>query len=625
MSGIFGLIKPNQPSDIEATLQNMGQSLNHRPWYQVDHQANPRSNIGLGRVGIGIFNPEPQPVTHDDHSVTVVMAGEFYSQDRLQQKLDKTPHAPLPDSHLALQLYQQYGLDFVKQVEGIFSIAIWDKAQHKLYLLNDRFGLKPLYYAQLAETFIFAPEMKGILVEPACNRSLNLTAMAEFIRFQQVIGEKTFFDEIKLMQPASICSIDLRTLAFEQAPYWDWRAIKPLKKTSDKREIFEETERLFKQAVHKRLPSDHRLGMFLSGGLDSRCILAVMPPSDVPIVTVSYGHPDSRDVRIARRIAQAMDTDHHVFEFLDGQWAKEVSEFHMELVEGAHSWIHAHGLSTLPDARELFDINLSGIGAGVITGTFEAPVVSEPPDQEAMLNLLFRHYTQTHSWPGLTEAEAQGLLSETYHSKLNGLAYESLKAEVARFAHADPYLQSFFFNLYNHDRRMILNFIIFNNSHIENRCPFLDYELVDWATTVPVEYKLDKPMHSFILSRTMPKLSHIPRDKDYGLPTTNRFLRTGHSLYHRLKNRLNQGLGSQKRGPYAETLYADYENYLRHELREWAEGILFDSRTLDRAIFRPEAVRSLMDRHISGKELLTLGKISHLITFEMMLRRYFDE
>jgi asparagine synthase (glutamine-hydrolysing) len=117
-------------------------------------------------------------------------------------------------------------------------------------------------------------------------------------------------------------------------------------------------------------------------------------------------------------------------------------------------------------------------------------------------------------------------------------------------------------------------------------------------------------------------MAYIPYDHDEFLPTTNRIVRGVHAVTVKGKYRINRHIA--KIFPERQTLYADYENYLRHELREWAENILFDRQTLGRGLFNPEMLRSLMSRHCSGLEEWTIGKIAPLITYEMMLRRYYD-
>jgi asparagine synthase (glutamine-hydrolysing) len=624
MSGVFGLIKNRErPSDGGELLQTMGRHMAHRPWYQVDSFFDEQAGVGLGRIGIGIFNPEKQPAASEDGSIRLVMSGEFYYQAGLRRELEKkgASFRNTSDAELALRLYQDRGPDFVKAVEGAFVLALWDRSQNQVLVANDRFGLKPLYYTQSDGGFLFAPELKGILADPGFARKLNLTALAEYVRFQQLLGDKTFFEGITLLPPASLLCLDCQTLKFTQSNYWDWRSIRSLEKAPAEREAVEETERLFRQAVNVRLERTARPGILLSGGLDSRTILALANRQYQPLTTITYGHPDCRDVYLAARIARAAGARHTICELRDGNWVKEVAGFHLELTEGAHSWIHAHGLSTLPRVRELMEVNISGCGPGMMSGFFEKPTMIHAPDEDALVSAMFYFYTQQHSWPGLTEAEAQTLYTCEYHDLLRDLALNSLRAELARFDHPDIRLRSLFFHAFNHDRRMILNSIVFNNSHVENRLPFYDYRLIDWAASLPAELKNGKRLHRAILSHIAPALAVIPYDKDYRLPTTNHLVRTAHAAFDRSVGVLQKQFGLGRPRP---TLYADYENYLRGELREWAEAILFDKRTLARGIFRPQALRSLMDRHLAGHEEWTIGKIAPIMTIEMMLRRLYD-
>ncbi len=623
MSGVFGVINKRNNLVVGELLNAMGKEMTHRPWYQVDTFCDEAAGIGLGRIGIGIFNQERQPICSEDLNLTVFLTGEFYRTAELRHDLKAKGHRFRDDSdlELVLRLYREKGKEFIQDLEGAFLVMIWDRSKQEVIIANDRFGMYPLFYAHYGGKFIFAPEMKGILCNPGFDKKLNLAALAEYMRFQQLLGEKTFFEDITLLPPASILRVDYEILQLTRHNYWDWCSIRLLDKGLDVREVAEEGERLFRRAVNIRLERAKRPGVLLSGGLDSRTILAVANPQYRPITTTTYGHRDCRDVYLAARIARVSGTQHHFFELKDGNWVKEVADFHLDLTEGAHSWVHAHGMSTLPQVRELMDVNLSGI-AGPIGGPVLArPSIVYAPDGAALLNNLFLFYNQQHTWPGLTEAEAKNLYTDHYKAMLNGLAYDSFRMELAHFDHLDIRLQGLFFNLTNRDRRLIFNFIIFNNSHFENRCPFYDYQFVNWAICLPVEHKTNKQFHYSLIKRAAPRMSLIPKDKNLQLPTNNRFLWGIHAAYDRVTQILGKQLG------FAHprlTLYADYENYLRRELREWGENILFDKRTLDRGIFNPGFLRSIWARHQSGKELHTIGKIAPIITFEMMMRRFFD-
>jgi len=624
MSGLLGIVDFSRDLDLDPVIDRMGRALLHREWYVTNAHVDALCGVGLGRVGIGIFNAEPQPVFSEDHEVVLLLSGEFYYADDARRDLERKGVClrDASDAELALRLYQARGTDLIYALEGVFVLVVWDRARRRLILANDRLGLRPTYLAQRDGRFFFAPEIKSILASGAIPRTLDLTAVGEYVRYQMLLGDKTFFQGVTLMPPATLLSVDLDARAVSARTYWDWRSIRPIENRLDPRQAAEETERLLRRAINERLKRAARPGVFLSGGLDSRSVVALADRRYHPLTTITFGQRDCRDVHLAARVARAAGTRHHFFELKDGSWVTDVADFHLELTEGAHSWIHAHGLSALPRVRELIDVNLSGYGSGGLTGRFERPEMVYAPDEEAFVTAMFDYYTQRHSWPGLTEVEAQGLYADAYSTMMRGLALRSLRSELARYDHPHPRLRSYFFNLYNHDRRMILNFVIFNNSHIETRAPFADYAVIEWSARLPIEFKINKPLHRAILTRTAPRLALIPWDKNYQLPMTVWPMWAAHAAFNRARNIAHQRL---KIGRARPTLYADYENYLRGELRGWGERILFDPRTLARGLFRPEAVRSLWQRHLSGREEWTIGKLAPLMTLEMMLRRFYDE
>ena len=184
------------------------------------------------------------------------------------------------------------------------------------------------------------------------------------------------------------------------------------------------------------------------------------------------------------------------------------------------------------------------------------------------------------------------------------------------------YVKSEYFYLHNHELRFISNYVTFSRSHVEVRIPFYDYELFDFLHSLPAEYRKNQRIFRPVMQKMLPKLSYIPYERDELLPTTNSLARNSHAVLVKMKRRFNRHI--TKVYPEYHTLYADYENYLRHELRDWAENILYDNRTAERELFDPSYLHTLMNRHISGMEEATIGKIAPLITYEMMLRRFYD-
>ncbi len=244
------------------------------------------------------------------------------------------------------------------------------------------------------------------------------------------------------------------------------------------------------------------------------------------------------------------------------------------------------------------------------------------PDDIGFNSLLFELYNQKYSWPGITYAEERFLYHESFYPRVRGLAFDSFIKELKPFAGL-PYPQRVAaFNLINHFSRHLLYAAVFGRSHIEYRFIYFDLELMSFCYGLPFELGYDRSLQKAIIAREMPALARVPYESDE-LPITNPNQR---QTIARIKKKLKSGFHQYVAPifPPRPTLYADYEEWLRTDLRPWAERILFDERTLGRGIFRPEALRSLMDRHLSGQEQWTIGKIAPIITFEMMLREFYD-
>lgn len=623
MSGVFGVVSVRDNRLLGETLPGMAEAMNHLPWYQVEHRWLEPDCLGIGRVGIGTFNKETQPISSEDEEVHLVMSGEFYYQRdarRALEKVNRETRGPA-DSELALQLYLAVGPDFVHQVEGAFVIAIWDNRSQVLELFNDRFGFKPLYFALGERRFLFAPEIKGIFSDRSFPKKLNYTAAAEFVRFQQVLGNKTFFEGIELLPPSSRLTYDREQDQLRHKRYWDWRDLGDVPFSGDVDEATEEMGRLLCRSVEERLERAARPGFFLTGGLDSRGLVAAAGRRARGLPTLTYGHPESRDMRIAARVARLARTEHHEFPIDDSGWLPGVLALHMALVEGQHTWTNAHAMLVLPRARELFDVSLSGVGGVVLSGFLIPSAMANAPDQQAFVAAMADFYMNRHSWPSLSEYEARQIFSPRAPHDLLGLAFQSLEAELVEYDHPKRELASFFFGMENHDRRLIGSIISYKNSHFENRLPYYDYSLVELSARLPYEWRYRRGMKWRFLQRFAPAFTLIPHDKDLRLPTHSRVLRRLHRLIERNTRAIRRLAGSP---PVNRTLHTDFETDLRGPLRPWAESILLDDRTLSRGIFNPATIRSLLARHMSGKEVHTIGKLAPIMTYELMLRRFLD-
>ena len=346
LSGIFGHVGACGAPGNRAILARMADRLCHQPWHTAETcLADPLAAIG--RTHIGLFNRAPQPVRSADGAVSLWLSGEFYHQQDLRASLVSTgslePGAD--DAELARAVYERDGAAGLTRLEGAFLVAVWDGRTRELVLVNDRFGLYPHFYAHTGGGFIFAPEIDAILCNPAVRRTLNLTTVAEFVRFQQALGDHTWFEDIRLLAPATCLRYQPRADRLEAGTYWDWNRI-GLQPSIGFKDAVDAGLQVFQRAIDAMVEPPLRAGVFLSGGLDGRAIVG-FTPERVPLTTITYGESGCWDVVIGERLARAAGRPHHWLPFDGGAWVREFAPLHVALTSGLHGWTNSHGISVM--------------------------------------------------------------------------------------------------------------------------------------------------------------------------------------------------------------------------------------------------------------------------------------
>jgi asparagine synthase (glutamine-hydrolysing) len=616
MSGVFAIVDPaGRVPDVGGLARRMSALMSHRAWHVTEwSDVDPRTT--LGRLGIGIFNSKAQPLWSPDRGIAVVMAGEAEPVAGDQPAL-----AAWSDPAYILDAYARDGDSFARNLKGAFVVALWHAARRLLLIANDRFGLYPLYISRRPGTFVCAPEMKAVLADPSLTRHLDLTALAEYVRFQHLLGQRTFFQEVELLAPATIVRVDTVTAECSIETYWTPADLR-YRPNVTFTEAVEEAGALLRRAVRRMSGDGLRPGVHLSGGLDSRTILGLVERR--PVASLTFGHAECRDVWYARRIAQAVGSQHHWHPLRDGRWVRDHVDLHLDLTEGFHSWIHAHGISALSEARAMMDVNLTGWDGGTIMGHDDSiePLQTRAVDGNALVTHLFELFTRRYTWPSVSEAEELCLYPEALGREMRGRAFDSFRQQMSRYLAYRGDIRGELFLMYNHCLRLTHPHLVTQRSHFEVRFPFFDYDLVDFLFSLPAELRGHQVLYRAIIQRELPHLARIPNERDELPPTTNPLRRAVPRVVRALRHRLNGGVYPLFRE--RPRLYADYEAYARHELRDWIEDILFDARTRERGLFDPAFVRTLVARHCSGLEKWTIGKIAPLVTYEMMLRRFND-
>lgn len=274
-------------------------------------------NIGLGHRRLSILDLSElghQPMGSEDGTIWIVFNGEIYNFQTVRADLISKGHTFKSecDTEVIICLYQEYGEDCLKYLRGMFAFAIWDQNTSTLFLARDRIGKKPLFYYYDGKTFIFASEIKSILEDPLVRREMNYQAFYDYFKYLYVPDPKTIYKNIYKLEPGycMTCSKE----GIKKREYWDISFAEEHR--GSLADISEELLHILDESVRLRMISDVPLGAFLSGGIDSSGVVALMAKQqDNPVTTCSIGFDSEAydEIEFARMIADKFRTDHHEF------------------------------------------------------------------------------------------------------------------------------------------------------------------------------------------------------------------------------------------------------------------------------------------------------------------------
>jgi asparagine synthase (glutamine-hydrolysing) len=317
MCGICGIIhldleKPLDPAD----LVNMTRTLRHRG--PDDEGFYVEGPVGLGHRRLAIIDLATgrQPLVNEDGTIWIVCNGEIYNYQELRRSLRATGHqfASASDTEVVLHAYEQDGPGCVKQLNGMFALAIWDVGRRRLLLSRDRAGIKPLYYASAPGLFLFASELKALLRHPAIRRQLDLPALHQYLSLDYVPTPRTIFKGIHKLAPGHTLILEPPRECLAIRPYWDMCLKNGENGTKPVAEYVAEFQELFPEVIRQELTADVPVGVLLSGGLDSSAIAAQAVKAasgKVQSFTVAFEDASFDESAYARRVASYLGTEHH--------------------------------------------------------------------------------------------------------------------------------------------------------------------------------------------------------------------------------------------------------------------------------------------------------------------------
>ncbi|MGD2295190.1 MAG: asparagine synthase (glutamine-hydrolyzing) [Candidatus Aminicenantes bacterium] len=631
MCGICGIAHKDRHHNVSSSLvESMCQAIVHRG--PDDQGVFVDKNIGLGarRLSIHDLAGGHQPLANEDLSVWAAHNGEVYNFPDLNRELKDNGHIyrTRTDTETFVHAYEEWGLDLVHRLRGMFATAIWDKRKNSLLLLRDRIGIKPLYYTLLDnQTLVFGSEIKTILVHPQVQRVLEPRALDMFLTLEYIPAPFSIFKNIfKLPAGHSLLYQDGK---IKIQKYWDLEPPAPegtVFQTDDLEPLMDELYSLLKESVRLRLISDVPLGAFLSGGIDSSAIVGLMRELGVsPLKTFSIGFEDKsyNELEHARRIARKFDTEHQ--EFILRPQALELTDkliHHLDEPLGDFSIFPTYLVSKM--AREHVTVILSGDGGDEVFGGYEhyqaqkmagLPLISLsqkmlspflrlfPPSakKKGMWNKLQRFSLGFANDPALrhfrwmmflSDRDKLALYSDDFRKKIGGV--QSLHKRDP-FCSIFPQLtgyDSINGELYLDLKTYLVDDILVKVDRmsmapsLETRVPLIDHKIVEFIFKLPGNLKLHGWKTKWIFKKTMERL--LPEENIY---------------------RSKEGFS------------IPIKFWLRTELKDLMGDYLSAKRISEEGLFNSGYIQNMRDAHLAGRKNFS-HQLWALLVFEIWKETY---
>lgn len=320
--GIYGLERIDQPEEV---IRKMSSSLKHRgPDAAGEYVGN---GVALGHRRLSIIDlteAANQPMKSANGRLVVAFNGEIYNYQQLRNELSDYPFKTNSDTEVVVAALSTWGINAVQRFDGMFAIAAWDEHSRELYLVRDRLGVKPLYYAQTGQSVVFASEIRALMDSGLIERKANRDSIVDFLRYQTVHAPKTIIEDVQMLMPGTFLHVSDN----EQKTYAYWSLTQNARTVyGDVALVQQQVSTLLEDAVKKRLVSDVPFGAFLSGGIDSSIIVGLMARNQTaPVKTfsVTFDEDEFSEAPYARTIAERFGTDHQEIKLTPADFLRDL-------------------------------------------------------------------------------------------------------------------------------------------------------------------------------------------------------------------------------------------------------------------------------------------------------------
>ncbi|MGA3362634.1 MAG: asparagine synthase (glutamine-hydrolyzing) [Solirubrobacteraceae bacterium] len=600
MCGVTGIFNLNGDPVAAVTLRAMTESLVHRGpdaegWF-CD------GPIGLGHRRLAVIDRSPaghQPMGTPDGRYVLSYNGEVYNFQELRLELETlgARFHSRSDTEVVLYALAYWGEDALRRFNGMFALALWDRDERTLLLARDRYGIKPMYYIQLGDAFLFGSEIKALLAHPAYRIELDREALLEYFTFQNFFTSKTLFRGVSLLPPGSLMSIGERV--HEPKRFWDFDFREPPAPASEP-EYLEELDRLFRQAVNRQLVADVAIGSYLSGGTDSGSIAALAAAQIEWLHTFTIGFDlhsasglelafDERER--AEHLSYLFKTEHYEMVLKSGDMERAMRRlvWHLEEPRVGQSYPNFYAAQL---ASKFVTVVLSGAGGDELFGGYPWRYY------RAVVNDNFEQYVDKYYrfWQRLMPNTTLSRMFAPISSETAGVWTRDIFRDVFvhhpdQFTRPEDYINH---SLYFEARTFLHGLLVVEDKlsmahSLETRLPFLDNDLVDFAQQVPVGLKLGNLGEVVRLNENEPG----PKTKQFFERTRDGKLLLRKAMERYVPAPVAQAAKQGFSAPDASWFRGESIDYVRRTLLD-GDAAIYEY--LDR-----DTVHGLIDEHLAGR------------------------
>ena len=628
MCGIAGFFAPGVNSNWRDQIESMTSVMVHRGPDADGHWFDAEAGVAFGHRRLSIIDLSPeghQPMSSVSGRYQVCFNGEIYNFDTLRRDLEASGHRfrGHSDTEVMLAAFEQWGIEgAVKRFIGMFAFALLDRKEHVLYLVRDRLGEKPLYYGWMHDTFLFASELKALRAHPAWQGEIDRDAIAVLMRHNYIPAPYSIYKGIFKLLPGTILTLPLEALSGRRlsnpVPYWSARQVAeagvehPF--TGSDCEAVDELESLLRQSVRQQMVADVPVGAFLSGGIDSATVVALMQTqSSTPAKTFTIGfhEKDYDEAKYANAVADFLGTDHTELYLTPEEAMAVIPKLPSIYDEPFSDSSQIPTLLVSQLARRHVTVSLSGdagdelfcgynrydLGRSLWAKVDHFPAFTRKTIARALRTLPVGVWDGLAGWtaPLLAGYGRRGSVGDKIYKMAEVLDSETADVLYRRIvshwketdflvsnstelptAFTDSKIIGGISDLSN--RMMLIDILSYLPDDIlakvdrasmavslESRVPFLDHRVVEFAWRVPISMKVRNGKGKWLLRQLLYR--HLPQE-----------------LVDRPKMGFGVPIGQWLRGP----------------LRDWAEALLNERRLRDEGFLNPDPIRVKWAEHLSG-------------------------